>query len=417
MKEYREKKNSSLIFITVLLIFIAIVLSNFILKSFKRYNTTLPIMTNFKDSIIGKGYNILNEKVYKSSDEGIVLFNASEGQRVPMGYSIATINLMTDSSELKDELIKVNAAIDYKKSENEEVTEFKLTDREVYLIDQIQNSIVKDDYKALINNINELDLNTKHSVSISEISDLLGDSIEALEAKKELLRKEISENDVVYYSEFPGIVSYAIDGLEKSYSYANTEKYTYEYLEGHKKAYDHESRTRVEKGEEIFKLIDNFNWKMAIEITEFSKIKDIEIGDELYVIPEGKDKIKGTIENINKSNKRTVLVLNFEEGFENNYKNRINNVEIIVNQNQSLVIPSRAVTKSNRQVGVYVQEIHGLVKFVPISIIKQLGNETYVSVGDKYGNIKIGEQEVKTITINDPIVSNPESINERQILN
>ena len=79
------------------------------------YKTIFPTLTTFEKDIDTTIYNLFEEKAYYANGDGVVVFHASEGQKVPSGYEVASLNLMGDVSSLKDDLAKVNAAIKIKK--------------------------------------------------------------------------------------------------------------------------------------------------------------------------------------------------------------------------------------------------------------------------------------------------------------
>ena len=80
-------------------------------------------------------------------------------------------------------------------------------------------------------------------------------------------------------------------------------------------------------------------------------------------------------------------------------------------------IPKSAIIKRKGEFGVFVQEIHGLVKFVPIKVVVPFEDYSYISTGDKNSVIKLKDKSVKTVTLNDKIVLNPKQVEESKILN
>lgn len=384
-------------------------------KTYTNHKTAFPTFTLYKDEVDAKSYNILKEKVYYSNADGIALYNASEGQKVPVIYDIVVINLMNDVSSLKDELIKVNSALNYKL--NKKPTE-KISEEEIESIKKIQKDIRDENLLQAIEDINNLDLNTKQSISISELTELMNLSVEELNSKKQELLKQISRSNIYYQAEYSGIVSYKIDGLEKYYKPDDLSIYTRDYLREHSRRIENETKTQVEKGDMLFKLIDNFSYNMALSIEDLSSLGDIKIGDKLNVELSENNIIRGNVAKINKSkDKSGVVILYLDEMIDKLYSERIRNVKIVKNKQKCYKIPKSAIIKRKGIFGVYVQEIHGLVKFVPIDVIQPLNSSSYVSSGDKNGVIKISDKEYKTITINDSIVLNPKTVDDSQILN
>ncbi|MDU3751777.1 MAG: hypothetical protein E7G36_08660, partial [Peptoniphilus rhinitidis] len=66
---------------------------------------------------------------------------------------------------------------------------------------------------------------------------------------------------------------------------------------------------------------------------------------------------------------------------------------------------------------VYVEEIKGLVKFVPVDIISESNESVFINKGNKQSVINIGEKSYQTVTVNDALVINPKTVDESRILN
>ena len=265
-------------------------------KAYKTHKTVFPTLTLYKDFVETKGYNLLDEKVYTSQGKGIALYNASEGQKVPASYDIAIINLMNDVSDLKDELIKVNSALNYKTKNNKEQ---KVSEEEIESIKKIQNDLKNDNLSLAIEDINNLDLNTKQSISISELTELMELSVDDLNQKKDKLIKQISRSNIYYTAEYSGIVSYKVDGLEEIYSNTDLDVFTNEYLKKHSKVKETETKTQVEESDILFKLIDNFSYKIALDINNINDLGKIDLGTSLLLESKGIDRLKGNIIKIN----------------------------------------------------------------------------------------------------------------------
>lgn len=67
--------------------------------------------------------------------------------------------------------------------------------------------------------------------------------------------------------------------------------------------------------------------------------------------------------------------------------------------------------------GIYVQEIKGLVKFVPVDIIKEEADKVFINRGNKQSLIEVADKTYKTLTINDAVVLSPRTVDESRILN
>lgn len=418
----KNKKNNKKVFalkrikaVIIVLIVLLIIVKLINGGNYITYRTEFPISKIYKEEIDTLGYNILNEKVYKAEGEGIVLYNASEGQKVPVGYEIATVNLMNDVSQYKDDLIKVNAALSYKKNN---IKNNVFTEKEKESIENIQKDLIDGSISDAIKDINGLDFNTKQSVSISELTELINLSEDELESKRDSLEKKISLTNRDYNAEFSGIVSYKIDGLEEYYTDKNLSKITYAYLNNHSKVHMNEPDTQVKNGDNLFKEVDNFSYKLAISFEDMKPLGEINKGDKLKIESDEIKNLAGTVIEINKSKSNSgVIILEMYEQLESLYSKRIHKFKVIKENKRCLEIPKTALIKRGDASGVYVNEIHSLVRFTPVKIIKLKDSKAYIEVGDKNGCIMQGDEKIKTVTINDAVVTNPNTVEERHMLN
>lgn len=418
MERKQKIQNKYVLRRLLLLVFFLIFLTFFIKtvrgRVFSSYKTVFPTFTTYENDINTQIYNIFNEKVYYSRGNGIAVYNASEGQKVPVGYEIANVNLMNDVSTLKDELQKFKAAIEYKKNKGDQKQEKK---KQITFDDNIQRAIRDRNFEAAIDGINSLDIDSNSNVNLSDIKDLVKLSSDELEAKKKELEEKISLSNVSYKAEFSGIVSYKIDGLEKYFSLENLNDYTYEYLHQHSQIATMDVHTEVKENDALFKEIDNLSWKAALTIENSETVKDFEKGKMITLEVLNGQLLKGNILSINRTGTHAVIVAAFNTMLSDMYSNRIHDGKIVMEKIKGYEIPKSSVITRNNIVGVYVQEIKGLVKFVPIEILQENTNRYFINRGDRQGKITIDDKSYKTITINDAIVVNPRTVEESRVLN
>lgn len=420
-KKIRKVKNKRkgiflLIFLIILLLFFYIYNQRIIYES---YDSVRPELTLYRQVVRGDGYLLLDEKVTESKGTGIAVYNVQEGEKIPKNYTVMNVNLMQDNSKLKDELIQVQAAIDYKNDESDVDSEnLSLSLEEVNIIRNIQRFIRNESYEKLIASINSLDLHTKHSVNISDLNELLMLPLEDLENKKEKLSKSLSTTNNEYNSMDSGIVSYIFDDIDgKLNSQVDFENFTYAYLQSIENKIFENGRRSVKKGEPLFRTINNLEWYMALTVPDknlFSK----NIGDSIRVKLDNNELLNGEIIQYNGDSKGSaVLILRFQDKLSDLYLDRKREVKIIIEEFNTFTIPSSAVIKSEEGVfGVYIQEIHGLVQFIPVEIVGETREEVYISRGNKNNIIMVGNKPYQTLTINDNVIINPEKVEEKQIV-
>lgn len=418
-KSRKRKKRRPVLFPLLLILLIVWAGYQVLQVGYKKLDTVFPVLTTYRESISGNGFTVLKEKTVNAGEKGIVIFNAQEGEKVPVGYEIATVNLMKDTSGLKDKLIKIQAALDYKNNvSGPSEKDYVITDRERTIIENIQQFVKEEDFNNLVGAINNLDLNTKHSVNISELSELLDESIEDLEAKKKTLSEKISTNNLNYTADFSGVVSYYLPTTKTDLSFdGNFGKYSYDKLKNLEVNQKYENKVKVEKGEPIFRVIDNLEWYMAVAVHDPKQLPDWKQGLPVSVSLDDGPLLRGNIAEINRKNENSgVLIIQMKEGFEENYKYLSHKAEVIRSSKDAYLIPNSCPVEVDKQVGVYVQDLHGLVKFVPVEILKEVNDSVYIARGDRDDYIKIGNKRVKTVGINDSVVTEPGEVEEKQIL-
>ncbi len=389
--------------------------------------TILPVEELVVNKISSEGLIIKNEIVYKAEGTGELDSKIKEGERVPAGIEIANLNLLEDTSQLKLELIEIENSILYlsktdTESEIIQAENTEILNKQNKLIETLQIAINLGNYGQVIASKAELELyNTKpsHIVFANKYAD---QSLESLQQERDELLDKINSNNIRYYTTNSGIVSYNIDGYESLYLPQDFENYTYDKINIENIDKDTIDENNVKKGSAVFKMIDNFQWYIAIKIEDIKDIVDYEINQNIWVQLENNEKeIIGRIIAINLTDNKAVIVIRFNDYLHEFYNLRFLNVHIIQSKTSALKIPSKVVIEKEGQKGVYIKEINGIVKFRPIIVLSEdEDNEfTYIQRGDDKGYIQLPglENTSKTVLLYDEIFISTNNIKEGQILN
>jgi len=383
--------------------------------------TILPEKGTLIDTISSQGYFIKKETVIKSKNAGQLEKLSIEGERLAAGKEIAIIKSSNDNSHLIQELELVENYIEaLKKTQNE--TKFileektKIEDLKIDLISEIQSSVSQENFQEIYLLKEQLALYQEKTEDMAFSNTLAGQSLEKLENKRDEIISILENNNIKYYSPHGGIVSYNIDGYEEIFLPKDFENYTYDNL-ALKKASQKQEKTKVLLDTPICKVIDNFEWYLAMKIEDINEIEGFEIGSTINVIL-GIDKheIKGRITAINETKDKAVIVARFNTMLHEFYDLRISDVKIIKSKKEGYKIPTKAIVEKDTVKGVYIKDKSGIVKFRPVNIIGEDSNYTYVDIGDN-GYIKIQDDPVRTITLFDEVFVNTKNIKEGQILN
>lgn len=394
--------------------------------------TTLPSKETLVESIKGEGFFIRSEKVIKSDINGILKKTVDEGSRVGAGIEVASIHSLKDSSSLEREIVEIEQAIiSLEKAESKvdllENEKDNLEDLRLCKIEQIQRNIINKDYKDINITKRELVSYEQKQNDVNFSGNLASESIESLKSRKDKIMEEINTNNIKYYTQNAGMISYKVDNYEDIYIPRDFEKYTYEKLnsddyikQNNTKGHSEEVDMEVSVGQTIYKLLDDFEWYLAIKLDNLKDTTDLDLNKAVNVKIDGEDlQIKGNIVNINKSNNTAVVVIKFNTMMYKFYNNRVSMVELIKSKINAFKIPNESIIKNNGQDGVYIKNKGGIVEFKPVFKIKEIGEYAYIQTGDNSSNVylKKDSKPLKTINMFDEIILNTKNIRVGDIVN
>lgn len=395
------------------------------------FKTTLPNKELLVDSIKAEGFFIRSEKVVEADVEGTLKKTAREGDRLAAGVEVVRINSLKDNSSLEREILEIDQAIEaLEKSEVEidtlENEQTNIEDLQRDKIEEIQSKIINKEYDTINISKEELNLYEKKQSDSNFSSILENETIENLKDRKDKITQQLSTNNIKYYTQNGGIVSYEVDGYEDIYMPVDLENYTYKRLDSDeylrlsdsndKKP---EAEREVSAGQAIYKVIDDFEWYIAIKLDNIKEVSDLDVNQSIKIkIADDNSEVKGIIININKSNNTAVVVVKFNTMMYKFYNNRIDIVELIKSETDTLKIPKRSIIKKDRQDGVYIKNKGGIIEFKPVFQIKEIGEYVYIQTGDNSSNVylKNRQESVRTITLFDEVILNTKTVKEGDII-
>ena len=386
----------------------------------------LPESILIKDTVDTEAIIIKKENLYKSEGNGTVEIINDEGDKVAKGRQICKVVLTDGKSVLRQEVEELDKKIENFKSVEKEKDiikkdEEKLEENIENIILNIQKKICQGEYEDVELLKGKLTLYYAKQQDFSGEDHLINQSIDSLQEKRDNLKKQLSNNVINCYSSEAGIVSYKIDGYEEIYSFHNKNDYNYSsFKTGNVKATTIENGQKVNAGDPIFKIIDNFEWYMILKIEDLKNISDYKEGDSILVcIKELDEEFKGNIVNVNKENTKGTILCKFNKGFHKVYDKRFVNIDIIKYKHNGFKLPKKSIVEKDGLKGVYIKDISGIIKFKPVEILKEDDKFVYLSSGDDNNMIllKGKDESVKTITIFDEILVNTKNIKEGMIFN
>jgi len=381
--------------------------------------TVVAVKGDLENIIKAEGIIVKDERIYNATLDGSVTYYYEEGSKVKQGQLIANLNTDSNSVQINKQIAEIEAAINSKKK-NPEVAAVATKEALTLYEDDIQDSILKNEFDNMYNIVGQVDNNGAVFVNQGTYDSY---DINQLENMKKDLEKSISTHKVPYYSAKAGIITYKIDGLEEVYNIEDV--YNLTASSTLKKEYtvsDKFNKETVSANEGILKIIRNFDYYIAATVDNekaklFSENKYI----KTRIHSDGQQyEVWGFIKKINYGCEQSVLILYFDDYFYKIYDERYVDLELITDIYEGIKINTESLTEKDGMTGVYVQDASNIIKFFPIEIIGMDENFTIVALGeyvekDERRLINVDGKRYFTVKIFDKVISDPEMVYEGQI--
>lgn len=195
------------------------------------------------------------------------------------------------------------------------------------------------------------------------------------EEKKEL---EVSLGNLINEVIAPssGVFSARLDGLEEKYTPQNLGDLTLSSLEEIKKTKPYKM-SKVSKGDNVLKIINNFSWYLAVAIDK-KEVEEIEKGDSMRISfrDAGGEIANATVYDIlDEESGKNIVIFHLNRDVGGILSRRNVSIDIIKRTWEGFKLPLGALVYENEQTGVYV--INGGEKiFKPIEVLYH--NENYL---------------------------------------
>ncbi|WP_202711224.1 HlyD family efflux transporter periplasmic adaptor subunit [Sporosalibacterium faouarense] len=426
-KKFGKKKAKIFLVIIIMVYLVFRIIPTLHASKLETYTATkgeIEIVKEF-DGIVFK-----NETVYKATANGQITFFANEGDRIGVNHKIAEISLNDDLEQKKEELKEIETEIENLQDNNisKNIFEEDINKNQEYidsLIIEIQKSILKEDYKRVSEIRKILDERLDKQSTMTGENTYNAASIDLLEQRREKLLEEISTSNIEYISEKSGVISYDIDNLEMVYVPQKLgELYPKNFNKIDKDVMKQFSGKKVNSGEQIYKIIDNYEWFLAIKIIDEEVIDSLDEENHVYIrLDDSGEELKAKIYKINKENSQAVLILSLNKKLYDFYQMRYTPVQIILNRYEGLKIPSKSIVEKYGIKGVYIKGAGGITKFRGINVLGSDKDYTIVEEREGYNNSIIkttnnGETvNIVALAIYDEIIVNGGKVKEGEIIN
>lgn len=373
--EVRKKKNNPNLIPRLFLVFAAVFL---IVSIFFGAGDSVETFTALKGSVeeyvLADGYVFRQQEMISSDIDGYLECSAKEGERVNEGDVIASVYsgqvdpAVTERiSVLKEEISELEAD-----TGNPEVYSSSVTKTEVNIA-----KVARDYSKVREGKRFEDILSTKSEINEYISKKLLAsgegksqeERLSDLKSELDGLMNGISGQKHDITAPCAGVFSSKIDGYEDALSFDMAADVTPSYLNKLKKN-DVSASSYVYAGENVCKIIDNYEWYYVGLVTEKEAL-DFEVGSSVRLkFYEMSDSvIKGEIKSISKSEGGKVAVTIYTTRYvESIYSTSKVSAEIVSESASGIKIPSCAIRVIDGKTGVYVVRL-GVARFIPINLL------------------------------------------------
>ena len=285
------------------------------------------------------------------------------------------------SSDVKSLETQIETQIDLIKEENnmQKIQEYK---------NSLSNSIVK---KAKI------------AGSLSAA----GEYINNLISQRTSLEEELTNGSDYIYSEYSGIVSYRIDGLENEFSVDKIDDLSIKFLE------DQNLTTGqiVGKSQNQAKIVNNFECYIAVPFSKDVLEKTSE-GKSVKLRLSSQEEVKANVYKMIQDGNKEIVVFKVTDDVEKLMSSRKIALDVVWWEYEGLMIPKSTILFENG-LSYIVRKKNGRLEKILVKIIKQ--NDNYCIIGNYstkelqelgYGSEEI--EKVKTIKLYDEIMVDPQ---------
>lgn len=167
-------------------------------------------------------------------------------------------------------------------------------------------------------------------------------------------------------------------------------------------------RADVRDGDPVFKLTDNNLWYMVFWLKGGSQTGEIVKYEEgkAVTVDFGSTKVDATIEKLVQQGSDWKIVLRSDVYYKDLPKYRKKTAKVITDEIRGLSIDAKSIVVRDGIPGVFVKQLSGGFKWVPVEIRKYIGEQRTVTVG----SFKNEDGEVmSTVNYYDEILTDPEA--------
>lgn len=324
---------------------------------------------------------MLKDEFVFSSNKISGTVNYEEGTRLKFGVIKAGVANNDEYHKLSEELANLNYAL-------------SIFNSEIIDIDmQLRKYIVDGDYKNMSRIIDTFDYRIGSDKTYSSVEEINQEIVKINE------RLATISSDEMWNP--PGIISYAMDGYEylKIESLESISKDEFDDLI---------SRNDLSANKLEFKIVDNFKAMLVSYFPDNNQLRELNGKNIMISLDDKATFISAKVVIPETYDKEGLVGFLVTSHVEDIYTLRRGKISIIFSQVPALQIPTESIVQYNDTKGVVVKDVNGIIRFKPISIYMVDEDLTYISKGDDYSRIRIGDEDIGTLLFYEEIILNPD---------
>ncbi len=377
-REVKKKKKHIGCATVLFLALIALVVVNYTMSYGSRLDTTIVRSGTEEDYIAGEGYIFREQTVINAPTDGYLFCEAQEDERVSRGETVMYIYKNQINVAATNELKEVEKQI-ADLSENMRTAEVFSSDtaKIEQTISQSLRAVpmlgAEDNIGAvesISDTVNEL-INKRRIIMGEKTQDDNAKKLEELKGQKARLEQEYNIERTIIHAPATGAFTSRIDGLEEMLTPNALENINAAYIkELDKLSAQAKTSEKVQAGEPIGKIVNNFTWNIALQVPKRSA-ESLKVGDKVKVrFPDmGVETISAKITRITpEEGGKVIVVVNSNKYLETIYSTSRAEVEIVRDFYDGLRIPAKSIRMLDGTMGVYVIRSNK-ARFIPVEML------------------------------------------------
>ena len=402
-----KKKKKSLIksgwfFISAIILFLAVYLGVSFLLTYGSSITTVVVKKGTAEDLIScEGYFFKNSELILSPESGYIDCLKEDDEKVKKGEAVVSIytneidaNLKKEISDVTEKITALEKTVKYKTSigADENKSEQSIAE-EIKKIGRLSDKGDIEEISQIKKNLNLILLRRVNKIDNADETELqiLNEELSKLKAKQ-------NEQSHTIYAQSAGIFVSKVDGTEELMSLSALEEngITHKKLQEISR-FKPKTKvvTKVDEGEAVGKLVDNYKWVMVAEVP-VSQSELLSVGQEIHMRFSDSDEepVRGTIIGISGENNGKVIVrIRSNKYSKTVYRSYKSEVQLIKRTYSGIKVPQEALRIVDGKKGVYV--LRGdLAKFISVEIKYSDDEWVVVAESDSEGSLKLYDEVI-----------------------